>query len=87
MPARRIATALPGRIGPERGDALSLREQLAEALMERRRGVPSDGVLLADGPALLDDLARGVEALGVGEARRREPGRGGGDLFVERGHW
>src|SRR4030042_357287 len=52
---------LAGRVGAEGGDALLLIEQLAQAPVERLSGAASDGVVRADGAALLHHLARGVD--------------------------
>ena len=53
---------LAGRVRAERRDALLLSEQLAQAVVERRRRLPRHGVVVRDRAALLDDLARRVQA-------------------------
>ena len=74
---------LAGGIGAEGGDAPLLREELAQARVERLGGAPGDRVLRSDGAALLDHLARGVDALDAREPRALEPSAELCDLFRE----
>ena len=76
---------LPRRVGAEGGDALPLGEELAQAVVERRRGLARDRVVVRDRAALLDDLTRGVEADDPREAGAVEPPLGGSDFLLERG--
>jgi hypothetical protein len=54
--------------------------------MKRGGGVARDGVLRANRAALLDDLARGMEALDRREAGTLEPGAHRAHVFIEGGH-
>ena len=62
-----------------------LGEELAQAVVEGRRRLARDGVVGGDGAALLDDLARRVEAHDSVEARTVEVPLRGGDVLLERG--
>src|SRR5262249_46493583 len=64
---------LSGRVGAERGDALPLREQLAQAFVKGFCGHACHGVIVVDRAALLDDLAGRVEASDAGETQAVEP--------------
>ena len=77
---------LPRRVGAEGGDALPLREELAQAVVKRRRGLARHRVVVSDRAALLDDLARAVKADDPREAGAVEPALGGGDFLFERVH-
>jgi hypothetical protein len=77
---------LPGRVRPERRDALALGEHGAQPLVEGRGSVARDGVIRADGAALLDDLAGRIQALDAGEPRALEPGPHLFDFLFERTH-
>ncbi len=70
---------LARRVGAEGRDALLLGEQLAQARVERRRGLARHGVVGRDGAALLDDLAGRVQADDPVEARTVEVPLRGGD--------
>ena len=77
---------LTGRVRTERRDALSRGEQLAQAVIERRRRVASQDVIVGDGAALLDDLARRVQTRRAREPRAVKPLLGVGDFLLERSH-
>ncbi len=77
---------LPRRVRAEGGDALALREELAQAVVERRGRLARHRVVVGDGAALLDHLARGVEADDPRESGAVEPLLGLGDFLLERSH-
>src|ERR1035441_271014 len=80
------STLFPYTTLAEGGDALPLREELAQAVVKRRGGLARDRVVVSDGAALLHDLARGVEADDPREAGAVEPPLCGGDFLFERAH-
>ena len=72
---------LPRRVRTKGRDALALCEELAQAVMECRRSLARHGVVGGDRAALLDHLARGVEANDPRESRAVEPLLGRGDFL------
>ena len=76
---------LTGRVRPEGGDALVLGEEFAQAVVEGRRRLARDRVVGGDRAALLDDLARRIEADDPLEAWAVEVSLHCGDILLERG--
>ena len=62
-----------------------LGEELAQAVVEGRRGLARHGVVGRDRAALLDDLAGRIETDDALEARAVEVPLRGGDILLERG--
>ncbi len=83
MPIRFMATAWPGRVRAEGGDALALGEQLAQPRVEGLGRLARDDVVAGDGAALLYDLPCGVEASDSVEPRAVEVLLRGGDVPVK----
>ena len=70
---RFIATACPGEYGPKVVIDRRWREELAQPGVELLGRLAGDRVVVGDRAALLDDLARRVQADDALEARAGEP--------------
>ena len=77
---------LPRRVRAKGGDALALPEELAQAVMECRRGLARHGVVGGYSATLLDHLARVIEANDPRESGAVEPVLGRGYFLLERSH-
>ena len=74
---------LPRRVWTKGGDALALGKKFAQAIVKRRGRLTGDGIVVADGTALLDYLTRGVESNYPRESRTVKPLPGFADLVLE----
>ena len=76
---------LARRVGAERGDGATRREQLSQPGVELLGSDARDGIVDRDAPPLLHHLSGRVESHGLRKARARHPVRRGLDL-VRKGH-